>query len=554
MNLSNNDIVPDEITSDILSAEGKGHKLVTEFVKSRLDEQDTDFYSRIAQIKAKTMATMYKTTVQVNKDTVTVVKAERDIFRRLLVVRDSGREVDLGSVLKYELSPVPLALASTNQKLNTTTKADLADILTESIEVKQKLPASSSPTCLLVDGPALIQAIGKPEHARTFQDLGNVFVKNILAKFKSGYPRVDVLFDRYQETSIKDGARANRVGSSQPIRRKIDSGTVKLPHSWSKFMSHTSNKSELAAFISNELKNCSELPSDCELVLGGGFSDIRMVWSSASRDLSHLISTTEEADTRIFLHAKDALACGYQRVVISCRDTDVLVLALGHRSELSPEIWIHSGTSKDPKYIPVHSINLAPSVIDNLMAFHAVTGCDTTSQFSGKGKRTCWKVFLKEPDLLQAIGGSAECSEDARKGAEKFVCHLFGYGNCGSVNEVRLKMFVKGKSSIEALPPTEDALSFHLMRSNYQAFIWKTALTNDTDLPSPDGNGWTVKAGKLTPVLMSLQSVPKSCMALVSCSCKKGCSPTRCGCLKAGFLACTSACNCEGLCQMDEDD
>jgi hypothetical protein len=68
-----------------------------------------------------------------------------------------------------------------------------------------------------------------------------------------------------------------------------------------------------------------------------------------------------------------------------------------------------------------------------------------TSQFSGKGKRTCWKVFLKEPDLLQAIGGSAECSEDARKG----VCHLFGYGNCGSVNEVRLKMFVKGKASIE---------------------------------------------------------------------------------------------------------
>ena len=31
----------------------------------------------------------------------------------------------------------------------------------------------------------------------------------------------------------------------------------------------------------------------------GGFSDIRMAWS-ASRDISHLISTTEEADTRIF--------------------------------------------------------------------------------------------------------------------------------------------------------------------------------------------------------------------------------------------------------------
>ena len=116
MNLSNNDIVPDEITSDILAAEGKGHKLVTEFVKYRRDEQNTDFYSRIAQIKAKTMTINYKTTVQVKKENVTVVKAERDIFRRLIVVRDSGRKVDLGSNLKYELSPVPLALASTNKK------------------------------------------------------------------------------------------------------------------------------------------------------------------------------------------------------------------------------------------------------------------------------------------------------------------------------------------------------------------------------------------------------------------------------------------------------
>ena len=155
-------------------------------------------------------------------------------------------------------------------------------------------------------------------------------------------------------------------------------------------MSSTLNKSELQAFLSNELKNCSEqVPLDCELVFGGSFNDITTVWSSASRDLSHLISTTEEAETRIFLHAKDALACGYQHMVISCQDTDVLALALAHRSELSPEIWIHSGTSKHPNYIPVHLINLAPSVIDNIIAFHAVTGCDVTSQFSGKGKRIC---------------------------------------------------------------------------------------------------------------------------------------------------------------------
>ena len=82
---------------------------------------------------------------------------------------------------------------------------------------------------------------------------------------------------------------------------------------------------------------------------------------------------------------------------------------------------------------------------------------------------------------------------------------------CDSVNEARLKMFVKGKSSIDALPPTQDALSLHVSRSNYQAFIWNTALINEIQLPSPDGHGWTFVFGKLKPLLMSLEPVPKSC-------------------------------------------
>ena len=56
------------------------------------------------------MVTMYKTTVQDNKDSVTVIKAEHNIFRRLLVVRASGREVELGSIIKYELCMITRAV------------------------------------------------------------------------------------------------------------------------------------------------------------------------------------------------------------------------------------------------------------------------------------------------------------------------------------------------------------------------------------------------------------------------------------------------------------
>jgi len=77
---------------------------------------------------------------------------------------------------------------------------------------------------------------------------------------------------------------------------------------------------------------------------------------------------------------------GYSRVVIQRRDTDVLVLAEGHYNHLPSEIWMSCGTSKKPKYIPVHAINYPPLVMDNVIAYHLVTGCDTTNQFSGKAK------------------------------------------------------------------------------------------------------------------------------------------------------------------------
>jgi len=33
------------------------------------------------------------------------------------------------------------------------------------------------------------------------------------------------------------------------------------------------------------------------------------------------------------------------------------------------------GTSEKPKYIPVHAINYTPLVMDNVIAYHSVTGC-----------------------------------------------------------------------------------------------------------------------------------------------------------------------------------
>lgn len=95
-----------------------------------MENPTTNFFAKIPQNKSKTLDTMYKLHVTVKKDSAVVVKAERDIFRRLLVASNSGRNVDLTSMLHYELSPVPLSLVGTNRKLHSTNKSTPTELLT----------------------------------------------------------------------------------------------------------------------------------------------------------------------------------------------------------------------------------------------------------------------------------------------------------------------------------------------------------------------------------------------------------------------------------------
>ncbi|KAG1659854.1 hypothetical protein GQR58_022307 [Nymphon striatum] len=141
-----------------------------------------------------------------------------------------------------------------------------------------------------------------------------------------------------------------------------------------------------------------------ELVVAGGFEDLLKVWISTDRSTDHLSSNHEEADTRLILHAADASQQGYERCVLQCRDTDVLVLAVAHRDSLPSETWFSMGLKAKRPFIPIHSISLPDEQIQTLIAFHSLTGCDSVSQFADIGKKTAWKVFMQEGACLRKLG------------------------------------------------------------------------------------------------------------------------------------------------------
>ena len=69
----------------------------------------------------------------------------------------------------------------------------------------------------------------------------------------------------------------------------------------------------------------------------------------------------------------------------------MVVLAISCFSQLClDELWIHSGVGKNVRLIAAHEIAcaLGPAKCSALPVFHCLTGCDTVSSFSGKGKKS----------------------------------------------------------------------------------------------------------------------------------------------------------------------
>ena len=136
-----------------------------------------------------------------------------------------------------------------------------------------------------------------------------------------------------------------------------------------------------------------DLPERYEIVTGGGFLDATDA-RSTRRDNVRLQGNHEEANTRLILHSCKAVSEGYQRVLAICRDTDVMLLLLHFICTKATEVWMISGTAAKRKCYPHEpSERLTQPVRDNLLSFHALTECDTTSSFHGHWKKLCWKTF-----------------------------------------------------------------------------------------------------------------------------------------------------------------
>ena len=186
------------------------------------------------------------------------VKADRNILQRLITAYEAGRP----SQPQQHHNTRTVCCSSLFDRSEWTTLLRFkgyscslfADILTAGIPFPNSLEATDleDEAMLVIDGQALVIAIGKPQAAKTFGDLSDIFVESV---FQSGkhFQRIDVLFDRYYEHSVKSGTRKRHGKGLVPIRRPIESRDVPLPAKWENFIAHEENKADLARFLSQQL-------------------------------------------------------------------------------------------------------------------------------------------------------------------------------------------------------------------------------------------------------------------------------------------------------------
>ena len=166
--------------------------------------------------------------------------------------------------------------------------------------------------------------------------------------------------------------------------------------------------------------------------LGGGFKDETksvLVTAGIVTYVAALVSTQQEADTRVILHYMHSVQKeDVERIIIHTNDTDTVVISwvyysstlLRDLSEVS--MWVRTARGS---YLPIHGIAapVDPSTSHALPFIHSLSERDTTSYLYFTGKKTCIKSnmpmdLMALEDFVDGDQGPARITAEVGKQAK----------------------------------------------------------------------------------------------------------------------------------------
>ncbi|KAK3741541.1 hypothetical protein QZH41_002925 [Actinostola sp. cb2023] len=476
-----------EISKDLLGAYTIGEQAYTEFKEKRIENESSQkFHDRLPKhnLKSFTNIKAKKKTKSSNKEAI--LKADHRLFGRMVLIATS-RNLQMKDVLKHPLGPLPWALANCDGTLKKTNKSSLARNLEKKIASAAEIP---QPSACIIDGMSLVQKVQAEN--KTFAELSEHLLVSAL-RAATGSARVDVVFDVYNDNSIKNSERVRR-GSGILFTNIAPGHKIQQ---WRRLLACSASKTHLINFLAHDWQKpeIREKLGDKELYVTCREMCFRITKDSCER-IEPLASSQEEADTRMLLHAYHA-APDFESVVVHADDTDVLILLLAFSQDIVCNIFMKCGTQTRIRFIDVTKLSrvLGENVCKALIGVHAFTGCDSVSAFAGRGKLSALNlldnVFYRQG--FADLGKEWQLTDQLFGILEEFTCRLYSLRSpVKDVNELRYQLFRTKKGDVESgqIPPCRDCLYLHALRANYQAGIWQRSLESNPVVPSPVGHGW----------------------------------------------------------------
>ena len=226
LNIATGVVLPEDVAQNLVRSTKEGRQQMNALVEKRINSNAVGFWEPIPNMKVKTFSSTNKKIRVKSSDKLVTVKADRDLFGRLLIVSNT-RQICLKEVLSFELSPVPYSPASADGSLRKGAKSVLCSLLEKDVNV-QRLTTSPNPTVVIIDGMAVLQ-MSKSAGASTFGELSEKYYNIIsVPLFSNNCVQVHVVFTHVQycrtDTYILlDGLVCSIVGYFYESRRILAS-------------------------------------------------------------------------------------------------------------------------------------------------------------------------------------------------------------------------------------------------------------------------------------------------------------------------------------------
>ena len=189
VNIATAVVLPVDVSHNLLDAHNVGRVELRNWVENRLIQKPELFWDTLPPMNLKNFSCLNKNVAVKSKSTgVISEKGDRELFSKMLIAANK-RDFNLRAVLKYELSPVPLAIAHFNGEMQETCKSSLLKELEFNTEAAANIQTVQSDCAYIIDLMAVVHSTSKRK-LKTFDELSHSLSNCIV----SGLPYADHVY------------------------------------------------------------------------------------------------------------------------------------------------------------------------------------------------------------------------------------------------------------------------------------------------------------------------------------------------------------------------